>query len=170
MKPHHGYLALCLSLFIFGLIAPAHGAGSQGKVDQGQPGNQGPWPVKLQGTVFGDAGSYIPTSPSLCVPAGSQKITNACAASTTTPATPASGRIYINVCNSPQNTSAALVKCRADGTAVVLAPGNVGDTLTYGDCITYAVSAATGVQCISDGGGNVDAGCPTLTSYECVPQ
>ncbi len=77
------------------------------------------------------------------------------------PASPAANRYYIVVCNSRQNTS-ALVKCRADGTAPVMAVANAGDVLGNGDCILYMMNASQVVKCIAD------TATTYITGYECL--
>lgn len=134
------------------------------KADQGRPGNQGPWPVTLTGgTTLADGGTAPSTTlPYPCAIASPNSITSVTNASTTTPATAQAGRVWTNVCNSPQNAAGSIVKCRADGTAPVFAAGNAGDVLELGDCVTYTVPASRNILCISNSAGGIS----TLT-YEC---
>lgn len=154
-------------------------AASAQVVDQGMPGNQGPWPVILSGGSASSDGGTIggATYPAQCrataqdggateqntvVGAATVRVPSTGAAPGTT--TAAAGRIYMVVCNSAQNASTAVVKCRQDGTAPVFAAGNAGQVLLYGDCMTTtAPTTADAVQCIAD------AAARNVTSYECVP-
>lgn len=131
--------------------------------NQGRPGNQGAWPVVLSGgSSLSDGGTASSSIPFPCANASPHTVTSVTNASTTTPATAQAGRVWTNVCNSPQNAAGSIVKCRADGTAPVFAAGNAGDVLELGDCVTYTVSAARNILCISNSAGGIS----TLT-YEC---
>lgn len=139
---------------------------AQQVVNQGKPGNQGPWPVTVTGgsgtVVVGPDGGAVRVQDVQCTGAGSQKITTVGVVASNTPAAQAAGRIYLELCNSLQNAGNPIVKCRIDGTPPVAAAGNVGDVLGIGDCIRYTVSTAVVPQCISDAAGT------NVTSFECV--
>ena len=121
------------------------------KADQGRPGNQGPWPVKLEAGLDGGF-SVVSTFPVQCATAGN-KNTSVGVTATNTPSTQQTGRKYLEICNSLQNAGNPTVKCRDDGVAPVMAAGNAGTVLGVGDCVLYAVPTATVVQCISDAAG-----------------
>ncbi len=148
------------------IVAVAGVAVGQTVVNQGRPGTQGPWPVTIGGggsvVVVGPDGGAVLVQNVQCTGASSQKITTVGTSAGNTPSAQAAGRIYIELCNSIQNSSNPIVKCRVDGSAPVAAAGNVGDVLGVGDCIRYTINAATVPQCISDAAGT------NVTSYECV--
>ena len=154
-------------------------ASAQQRVDQGAPGTQGPWPIR--GTVIAttiddggttpvrqgpsrDGGLYWPvdTVPHSCNIASPNKVTNVTNASTTTPSAAQAGRLWTTVCNSVQNVSSRVVKCRADGTAPVFALTNAGDVLSVGDCALYTVSDARNILCIANTAAGTD-----VQTYEC---
>lgn len=148
-------------------------------MDQGMPGNQGAWPVILSGGSASSDGGTIggATYPVQCrataqdggateqntvVGGATVRVPSTGAAPGTS--TAANGRVYMVVCNSAQNASTAVVKCRQDGTAPVFAAANAGQVLLYGDCMTTtAPTGADQFQCIAD------AAARNVTSYECVP-
>lgn len=163
-------VASLLALTVFVSLARAD---NETIVNQGTPGKRGPWPVTAGGAVATDGGNAgIATYPVQCratVQDGgtAHQIVQMGVNAQQVPNYPAAGRVYVNVCNSLQNTSTILIKCRADGTAPVYAAGTTGagDVLAAGDCVLYtAPSAANTIQCIS----NIDAG-NYVTTYECVP-
>jgi hypothetical protein len=145
-------LAVLLGLFSF----TAAVAVGQSMVDQGSPGNQGAWPVT--GLA---ASSTFPTTPQRCA-STAHKITSVGTSAGTTPSSQLASRRYITLCNSLQNTGSPMVKCRTDGTAPVMAAGNIGDVLGVGDCILYPLAAATSISCIAD------AAATSVTSWECT--
>lgn len=139
--------------------------------NQGRPGSQGSWPVSLttsstvnvQQGPSRDGGVMWPveTMPTRCfVPTHASTTTGVVAAAC--PAAQLAGRCTIMFCNSNQNSGAPLVKIRIDGSAPVMAAGNVGDVLAVGQCITYAIPAGVTPQCISD------TATTYLTSTECA--
>ncbi len=142
-----------------GLLVLAGLAMAQTVVNQGRPGNQGPWPVT--GVAGGPDGGAVVVQPVQCKGTTSQKITTTGVAAVNTPSSQLAGRIYIEICNSLQNTGTPLIKCRVDGTAPVMAVGNVGDVLGIGDCIHYDIPAGVVPQCIAD------AATTYATSFEC---
>ncbi len=160
-------LTVALASLVFGGLGWSQ---STVKADQGRPGNQGPWPVLISGTVPGaaavvtgpDGGAVRVQDVQCSSGAGSQKITSVGVASTTTPATQLTNRMYIELCNSLQNSGNPIVKCRVDGTPPVAAATNVGDVLGIGDCIRYTVAAGVVPLCISD------AAATYVTSFECT--
>lgn len=128
------------------------------KVDQGQPGNQGPWPVTITNGGFADGG--IPVVPQNCT-LRANKSTTVSTSAGNTPSSQMAGREYLVLCNSLQNSGTPLVKCRVDGTSPVMAVTNPGDVLGVGDCITYTINASITASCISDGATTY------VTSFEC---
>lgn len=145
-------------------------AKAQNVVDQGMPGNQGPWPVTVSSATSSDGGTAgQATYPSQCsatsADGGSvEQNTTVGAAAVQVPGSPRAGRVYINICNSAQNASTAIIKCRQDGVAPVFAAGNPGQVLLFGDCfVSTAPTTANTIQCIGSGAGL------NVTSYECVP-
>lgn len=158
---------------LLGLVLAAR-ADTPITANQGRPGTQGAWPVSISGSVVstdgGSAGSA--TYPTQCRATAQDggvvhQIVQMGVNAQQVPNYPAAGRVYVNICSSPQNTASILIKCRADGTAPVYADGTTGagDTLAVGDCVLYtAPTSANVVRCIS----NIDAG-NYVTSYECVP-
>jgi len=151
-------------LVVAALLA-AIAAWSQSIVGQGRPGNQGPWPVSISGS---DGGSTIPTTTAQCQSAAADaglihQVTTVGTAAANTPANNHNTRLYLEICNSYQNTGNPILKCRSDATAPVAASGNAGDVLGVGDCIRYSIPASNVVQCISDAAGTI------ATSYECIP-
>lgn len=144
---------ILLMVAIFALIG---GAIAQQMVDQGSPGNQGPWPVTGSGST-----ATFPITPQKCT-STAHKNTSVGVAAGNTPSAQLASRRYLVLCNSLQNTGSPFVKCRTDGVAPVMAVTNPGDVLGIGDCITYPLAAATVVQCIAD------AATTNVTSFECL--
>jgi len=127
-------------------------------VDQGMPGNYGPWPVTATISTSVDGG--VSVTPQRCT-VNAHKNTVVGVAATSTPSTQLAGRRYITICNSLQNAGNPILKCRVDATAPVAAAGNAGDVLGIGDCIQYAIYDVNVPSCISDAVGT------NATSYEC---
>ena len=153
------------------LLIAALALGQQ-KVDQGKPGTQGPWPVTGSVTVLGDGGiivvgladgGVVATYPRICTASSVTATTVVGGTSLPVPATAAAQRIYINVCNSAQNASTAIVKCRDGNTAPVFAAGNPGVALLFGDCERFSAAAGNVINCIADAAGR------NVETYECVP-
>jgi len=137
-------------------------ADAQNKVDQGRPGNQGAWTVAL---VAGappapGAASIVQTTPQICL-TPKHNITSVGLAAGNTPAAQLAARRFITFTNSPENAGSPKVKCRIDGVAPVMGNTNVGDVLTLGSSITYAIGTATVPQCISD------TAATAVISFEC---
>jgi len=128
-------------------------------VDQGT----NPWIIATDG---GATSTYPVQCRSTALDAGAvEQNTVVGAAAVQVPASPSVGRVYVNICNSVQNASTAVVKCRQDGVAPVFAAGNPGQVLLFGDClVSTASTTANTIQCIADAAGR------NVTSYECVPQ
>ena len=144
--------------FILSLVVLAGFSVAAELVDQGMPGTYGPWPVTAIINTGADGG--IPTTPQRCsVTAHKNTVVGAVAANT--PSTQLTGRRYVTICNSIQNTGNPILKCRVDATAPVAAAGNAGDVLGIGDCIQYAIFDTNVPQCISDAAGT------NATSFEC---
>lgn len=134
--------------------------GVTGVVDQGAPGKKGPWPVRAVATNSdgGTTLTNVAVYPATCAGTSMHQATLVSTSAANVPQVPTPGRYYVNVCNSLQNAPSALVKCRADGVAPVLASGNAGDVLLYGDCVMYA--GTTQIQCIA-------AESDYVLTYEC---
>lgn len=138
---------------------------AQQKVDQGRPGNQGPWPVTctncsstviidggLTSAVYFDGGYIGQTADYQC--SNDSAFKNNIVGSTAV-AMPIDGglpgRLYVRVCNSLQNSGNPLVKCLfGPGLTPVMAVGNPGDVIGTGDCVTYPARSDAGVTCIAD--------------------
>lgn len=139
------------------------------KVDQGRPGTQGPWPVTVIALADGGSG-YVFTLDRKCAVGSPYTSTSVGTSATSVPASPNTGRAYIQVCNSLQNSGNPLVKCRSDGTDPVMAITNAGDVFGVGDCKNYPIGgtnpdAGTGtIRCIAD------TAATNVTGFECVPQ
>lgn len=136
-------------------------------VDQGKPGTRGPWPVT--GTIVivsGDGGLAVKPVACLTNPDGGPSRNSAVDAGTVAvavPTTPVSGRAWVDLCNSLENASSTLIKCRGDGQTPVIGVASPGDVLNTGDCIRYLVASGVTTQCIANANGS------WVTSYECVP-
>lgn len=135
-------------------------------VNQGKPGTQGPWPVTF--SFAPDGGGAIPVYSMICKQADNDggtlhKLVTVSGTAVNVPTASATGRVYVEICNSLQNTGNPSVKCRADGVAPVMAAGNAGTVLGLGDCVQFAASPYNVVQCIADTANT------NVTSYECVP-
>ena len=168
-------LPVVLTVLILGAMAWAQ---TIVKANQGQPGTQGPWPVTFPSGVLSIDAGAIQTAPVHCrttaLDAGTVEKTTTVGGTAmrvpstgVAPGTPnnAQGRTYMNICNSAQNASTAIVKCRQDGVAPVYASGNPGQVLLFGDCmITTVEPTPDAVQCIADAAGR------EVTSYECIPR
>lgn len=138
---------------------------AQTKVDQGKPGNQGPWPVTIQSPFYpADGGAPSGVTPSATYPYPcSRAIQNVYLTDGgQTVMGSASSRLYTIICNSRDNTTGN-IRCRADadGGAVSATVGTVGDVLATGDCISYTNPPGVPIRCI---GGGV-----YTTTFECVP-
>jgi hypothetical protein len=129
--------------------------------DQGKPGNQGPWPVKIVGSS-GDGGStYVTSAPCTGL---AQKVTDAGTAVLTVPSVPTANRVWIQICNSQLNSNGASCICQSNGQPTYSA-GSPGDTLATGDCATYNITRQdAGVPWCICNGSNI-----SLLSTECVP-
>lgn len=149
--------------FIVGFFISSAVAFGASVVDQGAPGNQGPWSVKFVAPVFPADGGTATTSsgsyPYACATSSPNKVTYQDGGVQNVPGTAIANRLYTVVCNSRDNTTGNL-RCRADGTAPTNATGAVGDVLGVGDCIPYTNPSGFPVKCI---GSNL-----WVTSYECV--
>jgi len=159
---------------------------AQQVVDQGRPGKEGPWPITCVSgcstTISTDAGISV-TIGSLTVDGGNvmaltphcstiaQTTTLIGSSSTTVPASAQTGRIYIELTNSIENSaidSTLVVKCTADGIAPTQGRGGHGDPAILGQTLHYDAYSTQTVKCIAyllDGGSAVDAG---VLGYECV--
>lgn len=159
-----------------GLIALMASGETLVKADQGAPGNQGPWPVTCVsgcgsggsggsgGSTFAFDGGYIglvATQP--CTRLIQTNDAGVGTSAQVVPATPATGRIWVQICNSILNFSS--VQCICSTTRPTFAAGSPGDVLATGDCATYNIGPQDGgvPSCICN-----DAGV-FLPSTECVP-
>lgn len=149
----------------FAAVLVSVAALAQTVVNQGKPGNQGPWPVTL--TPAADGGiSTVNGYPGPCAATSSdggapQRVTSVGVAASTCPAQQDLNRRYIVYCNSSENTGSPIVKIRIDGTAPVIGIATAGDVLLPGDCILYPISSAAAPSCIAN------AASTAVTSFEC---
>lgn len=138
---------------------------AQSKVDQGRPGNQGPWPVSVAGgtvtvLVTADGGTtYV--APAQCS-GMAHKVASIGVAAGNCPATQLANRRYVVLCNSLENVGTPTVKVRTDGTDPVTGVAAAGDVIGVGDCLQFDVSAATVPRCIAT------VAATAVHSYECV--
>ncbi len=120
--------------------------------DQGKPGTQGPWPVTISGSGGGASSGTV----SVDTPCNTvvESVRSVGVTALSVPATAQVSRKMIIVCNSPENASSPILKCRGDGTTPVIGVATAGQALGKGDCVTYSSSgnpdAGTSVVCISD--------------------
>lgn len=157
------------NILAFGLLVAAI-ASAQVAVNQGRPGTQGAWPVTGVGgssTSTGVDGGVVQTTPAKCAQTAADggtlhKNTVVGATAANVPAAQTAARIWIEICNSLQNSGNPILKCRVDGVAPVAASTNPGDVLGIGDCAHYAIISSNVPQCISDTAGT------NALSYECV--
>lgn len=121
-------------LAILVMIFTASTAIAQQKVDQGQPGKQGPWPVTLSGI-----GPLTPINV-LVNPATVMKVTNVNVlnSASTSLGTPATNRVGLLIKNSGPNS----IWCNA-GTATV----GSGVEIAAGQVLYLGVSSAVVPQC-----------------------
>lgn len=130
-------------------------------IDQGRPGREGAWPVTGNVSVSLDGG--MTTTPAPCT-TNAHKITVVTSSTAvSTPSSQLTGRRFIVLCNSLQNSGSPILKCRVDGVSPVIAAGNPGDVLGIGDCIQYAIPSSVVPHCISNSGAGIN-----VTSYECL--
>lgn len=139
-------------------------AWAQSKVDQGKPGVQGPWPVAIVsgggGTTTLVADGGIAIYPLACRGTSPHGYTSVGTASTNVPAAAAAGRYYVRVCLSYEASGQPQLKCRTDGTPPAFG-ATPGEVLAPGDCVTYALAAATNVACIAT------AASTPVSTFEC---
>jgi hypothetical protein len=96
-----------------------------------------------------------------CTAASRNSATSVGTSSTSVPASALASRQWIALCNSKQNASTAILKCKHDG-AVDGDAGNPGDVLGWGDCATYLIGDSATVRCIAN------AASTYVQSYECL--
>lgn len=143
------------------------------KANQGAPGNQGPWEVTCDNCSGGGGGSgggsFTPdggfigsVSPQPCRLLVQTNDAGVGLTALTVPAHPAAGRVWVQVCNSILNFSAALCICSTAKPTFSL--GSTGDVLATGDCATYNVTVADGgvPWCVCNDAGTF------LPATECV--
>lgn len=168
MKKLIGNLLMAAGVALMFIAALSWAAGTPVLANQGQPGNQGPWPVTLSGGAGSNDGGFVfQTGPVECrgqtADGGNpDTLTTVGITSTPVPAAAAVNRVYINVCVSTNNVSNASIKClTGNGTPNV--NSGAGQVLLYGDCVIYTAIQTNTINCVSDGGYAV-------TAFECVPQ
>lgn len=139
-----------IAAFVIGFLLVAGVTSAQTVVNQGKPGNQGPWPI-TEGPCTNPVESYVAFDGGSTIPL---------------PTTALASRRVVTICNSPKNAGSPLWTIRADGTAPTTAAPVPGQTLGLGDCITY-FRTATSV----DGGrpiyGVSDTSSSVVTITEC---
>lgn len=160
MRPQLSFLIVIVAI----VAATAFKAWADSPItaNQGKPGNQGPWPVRLVGS---DGGSSSSSSTTTQAPCSVYRETNTSVGTSAAivPATPLANRIWVRICNSLLNTEGA--QCICSGTTTpTFAASSSGDPLAVSDCATYPITAAdAGVPlCICNGAG------VRLPATECV--
>lgn len=132
------------------LAALLLGAGvwAQQVVDQGQPGNQGPWPVSITGTIVVNFdGGFIGSTATAPCSVIAEANTSVGTSAIPVPAAPLAGRSWIRICNSLLNSGSTQCICSAS-TCPTFAAASVGDPLATSDCVTYNLGFAdAGVPC-----------------------
>lgn len=161
MKRERWTAVSVLAVLLCGAIALAQTS----TVNQGKPGTQGPWPVTVVGPTDGGSTTTVITSTLPCKTL-TQSVTQVGPVATTVPASPAVGRVWIQVCNGVLNSSSLQCVCEATAKPT-FSVSSAGDTLATGDCATYNVGNTDGGQpwCLC----NADAGTSYLVSAECIP-
>lgn len=156
---------LFIAVFV-GLVIAAV-AFAQQKVDQGKPGTQGCWPVCTQGSsgTGSDGGATSSVWPAPCRVIVQTNDAGIGTTATPVPGTPATGRIWIRICNSILNSSSTICTCSAWTCPQSAAVGAVGDPLATGDCVTYPMTTQDGGVpcCVCNGAGSF------LPATECLP-
>lgn len=153
---------------VLGVVLIAGLAISDERVDQGRPGTQGPWPVVMTNLADGGTGSVF-VMDRKCQISSPYTNTSVGVSATSVPASAQAARVYVQVCNSLQNSGNPLVKCRTDGTDPVMAITNAGDVFGVGDCKNYPIGgtnpdAGNTLRCIADTAST------NVTAFECIPQ
>jgi len=77
------------------------------------------------------------------------------------PAAALSGRVFVQINVTKENTGSPLVKCRADGIDPVMGAANPGDVYGVGDGYPYPLTSTQTLKCTTDTTGTV------LTVLEC---
>lgn len=139
-------------------------------IDQGRPGNQGPWPVTLSGSgtvSINFDGGFI--GQTVTAPCSTLRQTNDAGIGTTPTRIPTqgplAGRIWVQVCNDYQNTNTAVCKCSSTTCPASSAVSAIGDSLATGDCAMYNLGIQdAGVPCCVCNGAGV-----FLPVTECAP-
>lgn len=149
--------------FFLSMMTVAAITWAQQKVDQGKPGNQGPWPVTISGS--GSGGLTVTEAP--CAYPLESIIQFDGGAATPCPVVSRAGRRLVTMCNSPKNSGTPSWTVRADGVAPTVLVSSPGQSLRVGDCVLYFIAATlpdAGVplNCISD------TNSAALTITECL--
>ena len=133
---------------------------AQSKVDQGKPGNQGPWPVTITGSgTGGGSGSSVVVTDSPCLSPRESVLVFDGGNFTPCPVSALAGRRTVTFCNSPRNAGSPIWTIRADGLAPTTASNTAGQDFALGDCVTYWMGATSDdggspTNCISDTGSS----------------
>jgi hypothetical protein len=142
---------------VFTLLAFGLDALAQSTVNQGAPGNQGPWSVGTSPyrcrTNLPDGGSTF------------QRVVVTDGGPVSVPAQPTYPRMYVVVTNAKDSPSGSMLKCRSDSVAPSASPSAPGTVLGVGDSVPYSETQASGrIYCIG-----LDGGLPYVDTYECLP-
>lgn len=118
------------------------------------------WPIAVD-VVNNQGGVTVSTVPRTCG-SPTHSVVSLGTAAANIPTTQLTNRRYLVICVSNAETAAVIVKCRVDGSAPVAGEAGAGDVIRNGDCVTYAIPAATVPQCISD------TATSAVTTFECT--
>lgn len=126
-------------------------AWSQTLTNQGRPGTQGPWPVKVTAGGSADGGAVIVQDSPCFNPVESTIICDGGAAFAC-PVTQAPNRRSVLFCSSERNTGTPIFTIYVgDGGTPSNAISSPGQTLSVGKCITYNLkNTSSAPQCICD--------------------
>lgn len=132
-----------IAAFVIGFLLVAGVTSAQTVVNQGRPGNQGPWPVTFVGgaTIYLDAGLTVVEAP--CVNPVESFLCFDGGAASPVPATALAGRRTVLICNTPKNTGSPIWTIRVDGVAPTTTLASPGQDLAIGDCISYPKTATS---------------------------
>jgi hypothetical protein len=105
-------------------------------------------------TTTGELATPVCTAPA-------QAVTTVGTSPANCPSSQLSGRRFIVLCVSNENSGSPKVKVRIDGTNPAMGLTEPGDVLTAGSCATYYLASSVTPKCISDTAGTA------VTSIEC---
>ncbi|MBP6479890.1 MAG: hypothetical protein KA310_03490 [Pseudomonadales bacterium] len=135
-------------------------------VDQGSPGNQGPWKVSVVSGAGGGSSTAVSVTEAPCLNPVESFVAYDGGSTIPLPTSALTSRRSVYICNSPKNSGSPLWTIRVDGTLPTTALGSPGQTLNKNDCIGYARAATS-----SDAGvpiyGIADTAGAVVTITEC---